>query len=998
MKRKTNLILLSSALIFTTLGANLVSCNKGNDPIDKKEISVESVSLTSNVSYLNVGKTLQLNTKISPSDATNQEVTYSSTDDNIATISNTGLVTAIKEGDVTLKVITKDGNKESSLSLKIIKENYSYATNANELGEALYDSPYQSKVATSDKFGVKDQDKIGVNIDEASEVYYGSKADDSYDKVIDVTKLTLEEIKSVISSATEINNLNSIQAAIYLAKKYGDEGKTTKIKLPKGKVDIDTTSVTTTRAFILDGLKNVTIEGNDTIINIKINELNYKGYLTITNCTNLSLYNIRFTQEVPANVTGSIESFDLDNRKIEVKINKEFNETIKRVIKNNKKLRSYLEFHKVTKTPIQNGNLVVDGFKSIEFKEVNDQYTATITFTNSIVESQLGTLATLQFAQYDVSGIAIDNSENVYVDSITMNHAYGMGLTCGYVNNFFLNKYNQVIEENTSNLITSCADALHFSMMKGEVKVTNSIIEYSHDDALNIKHGYYYKVDDCDTLNKVFTFSRITTSMNLPKEGDKIQIYEEESFEGHGTYTVVSAKEESGKMLVTVKERIRNYNTWNASRVTFIYDTPMLTFKNNIIRNKRNRGILVQVPNAIIENNTFQNVGHGSIQAGTAMDKFNEATLPQDITIRNNKFISNNYLTGGTLYGDVSIFAIAKNGAVAPNGTIKGATIENNYFYNNGNSAISLRGVGDSTIKDNLFYDVSSSQPNGEAYNCIFSLSNTSDVTISGNYNQYNLTKGLSGIIPQGTTSKDSINLIDNKSIEFQVIDDVGPEVDITKATGNITIDGNIDEWSNIGATDIEIRGYTDALGNEWTKAQLDPTFEVKKLMMTWDDTGIYIGFDIFDDKLDCRTINDFWMGDCVEVLASTITNMPTADLQVYKEEGGVIQTAFAPTWTSTNYNTIAKVRSNSKYVDNKDLLECKLVKTSNGYSGEIKYPFTMVPEFKESIDNNKRINMAIIVGDAERDSRKRIQASNVAHNVENNKTSTARMPQYLFK
>ena len=57
-----------------------------------------------------------------------------------------------------------------------------------------------------------------------------------------------------------------------------------------------------------------------------------------------------------------------------------------------------------------------------------------------------------------------------------------------------------------------------------------------------------------------------------------------------------------------------------------------------------------------------------------------------------------------------------------------------------------------------------------------------------------------------------------------------------------------------------------------------------------------------------------------------------------------------------------------------------------------------MVPEFKESIDNNKRINMAIIVGDAERDSRKRIQASNVAHNVENNKTSTARMPQYLFK
>ncbi|HBS10719.1 MAG TPA: hypothetical protein DEA28_03240, partial [Firmicutes bacterium] len=116
------------------------------------------------------------------------------------------------------------------------------------------------------------------------------------------------------------------------------------------------------------------------------------------------------------------------------------------------------------------------------------------------------------------------------------------------------------------------------------------------------------------------------------------------------------------------------------------------------------------------------------------------------------------------------------------------------------------------------------------------------------------------------------------------------------------------------------------------------------------------------------------------------------------KEEGGVIQTAFAPTWKSSNYNTIAKVRSNSNYVNNASLLESVLTLTSDGYKGEIKYPFTLMPEFKTSIDNGERIDFAIIIADAERDSRKRVQASNVAHNVENNKTTTARMPQYLFK
>ena len=994
MKKKANLILLSSALIFSSLGVNLTSCSNN----ESSKVSVETITLSSNVSYLVVGDKLTLTTKITPANATNQKVSYYSSDDSVASVSSDGVVSANKIGDVTIKAISEDGNKESSVSIKVIGKDYSFISNANELGEALYESPYQNKVATSDKFGLSDPSVVGVNLDESSKIYYSTKEDSEYDKIIEPNILTLEEIKSVITNATEINNLNRIQAAIYLAKKENDNGKSVKIKLQSGIIDVDTTNISTTRAFILDGLNNTTIEGNNTVINLKISEMNYKGYMSISNCKNLTLFGIRFKQEVQANATGVVESYDLENRKAVVKIDEEFNETISRAIKNNKKLRSYLEFHKATKAPIQNGNFVVDGFKGYEVKEDNGVYKVTITFNSPINESQLGTLATLQFAQYDISGIAIDDSENIHIESITMNNAYGMGLTSGYTKDLYLNQFKLMVEENTNALMTSCADALHFSMMSGDVKITNSLIEYSHDDALNIKHGYFYKVADADTSSYTFTFTRITTSMPLPNEGDKIAIYEESTFNSHGTYTVVSAKEENGKMLVKVKERIRNFNTWEASRVTFLSNTPNFVFSNNIVRNKRNRGILVQVPNAVVENNTFMNVGHGSIQAATAMDKFNEATLAQNIIIKNNKFISNNYLVGGTLYGDVSIFAIGSNGAVGPSKTISNAMIENNYFYNNGNASISLRGVGDSNVNDNLFFDVSSSQPSGDAYNCIFSLSNTSDVTIKGNYNQYNLTNGLSGIIPQGTTSKDGINLVDNKSIEFQVINDVGPEIDITKATGKITIDGNVDEWEQVGATNIEIRGYTDALGNEWTKSQLDPTFSIKKLMMTYDDTGIYIGFEVFDNEINCKTIDDFWLGDCVEVLASTITNMPTADLQVYKEEGGVIQTAFAPTWKSSNYNTIAKVRSNSNYVNNASLLESVLTLTSDGYKGEIKYPFTLMPEFKTSIDNGERIDFAIIIADAERDSRKRVQASNVAHNVENNKTTTARMPQYLFK
>lgn len=999
MKKKS--LLLFSSTILLPIGAGLSACTSSNDPSSSftqgESINVESITIENSEKYLNVGSSLSLAVTFLPENATDKSLIYSSSNNEVATVNEAGLVTALKEGNVTITATSVSGSKTSSISLSVIKAGYEFKNNANEMGEALAESEYQSNIAGASKFGLSSPDTVGVNLEESKEVLYAPKEDSQYDEVIVAANLSLAQIKSVLPSATEINGYTMIQGAINLAKSYNDQGKTVKIKLPSGKIDVDTTSVTTTRAFILEGLNGTAIEGNDTTINIQIAELNYKGYMYASNCKNLTIYGITFAEEVGANVTGTVESYDLDEYKATIKIDKDYNETMKRVVASNKSLRSYLEFHKVTKVPLQNGNFAVDNFKKTEISESNGEYIVTITFNSAINESQLGTLASLQFAQYDVHGITISDSENIYLESLTMNKSYGMGITANGVRNLYLNRFNLVVKEGSKDLMTSCADATHFSLLTGEVKFTNSIIEYSHDDALNIKHGYWYKLDEVVSKDRQFTLSKITSEMSLPKVGDKIAVYNETTFEDYGTYTVASAKEESGKMIITVNERPSKTSTWGNARVTFLSNTPNFIFKNNIVRNKRNRGILIQVPNAIIENNTFKNVGHGSIQAGSALDRFNEATLPQEITIRNNKFIGNDYLSNGNLYGDISIFAIANNGVVAPKGTIKNCSIENNFFTENGNACVSLRGVSSSLIKDCFFYNASSSQPSGDAYNCLFSLSNTESLTIEGSYNQYNLGNGLSGIIPQGSTSDEDVELKDNQNIAFQVIDDVGPEIDVAKANGEISIDGSLSEWDSIGATDIEIRGITDALGVEWQESQLESTFKVNKLMMTHNDNGIYLAFDVFDDKIDCKTVNDFWLGDCVEILASTITNKPNADLSVYKEEGGVIQAAFAPTWESKNYSTIAEVRSNSSYVENKDLLEAKFLINSTGYTGEICFPFTLMPEFKAAIDEGKRIDFAIVIADSERPSHKRIQESNVPHNVESNKTMTARMPQYLF-
>ena len=725
--------------------------------------------------------------------------------------------------------------------------------------------------------------------------------------------------------------------------------------------------------------------------------MNYKGYFNLSGSKNVHFKDITFRQKVAANMTCKVSKYDKANKEITLVVDPEFHDLAKELLKTKKKLRTFVEFDRYTRAPRQEGNFVVDGFSSYTISEKDGNYEVVVKFNNEINEGPVNTLASLQFAQYDQAGATINNSENIYLENLTINSASGMAFTSSKTKNLYLNRFNLKVKDGSNSLMTSCADALHFSLMSGEVKVTSSLIEYCHDDALNIKHGYFYSLSNVTSSTRTIEVKRITSQMPLPSVGDKIGIYNEDTFESYnpsqGYYTVKEASESNGIMTLVLNERM-NASSWTNARVTFLSNTPSFTFSNNIVRNKRNRGIIVQVPSANITNNTFMNVGHGSIQAATAMDIYNEATLPQSITIANNKFINNNYIKPDPLIGDISIFAISKNGTVGPTGTLSNANISNNYMTKNGNAAISLRGVGDSFAKDNLFYNVSRTQPTGDTYNTIFHLYNDKNIEISGNYNEYTLDKNLAGITTAGTTAEEQIVLKDNKNVNFLTIDDVGPQIDVPKFTNSISIDGNLADWDAQGI-DIELTGATDSEGNEINLKTIENNFKVHTLKMGYNDTGIYFGFDIYDNLMEFKTPNDFWMGDCVELMMSTITNLPNADLSVYKEQGGVLQAAFAPNWVKQH--TVARVRSNSKYVDN-DSMQVSIVKGTSNYSGEILIPFTMAPEFKEAIDNEKRIDICIICADGDRPSQKRVQAANVIHNVENNKTKTARMAQYLFK
>ncbi|MCQ2069069.1 MAG: Ig-like domain-containing protein [Bacteroidaceae bacterium] len=89
--------------------------------LESKFKNVTGVSIEPAEVTLEVGDTLRLVAAITPGDATNKKVTWSSNDATKVTVDNTGKITAVAFGQATITVTTVDGSKTYSCEVKVIE-------------------------------------------------------------------------------------------------------------------------------------------------------------------------------------------------------------------------------------------------------------------------------------------------------------------------------------------------------------------------------------------------------------------------------------------------------------------------------------------------------------------------------------------------------------------------------------------------------------------------------------------------------------------------------------------------------------------------------------------------------------------------------------------------------------------------------------------------------------------------------------------------------------
>ena len=104
-------------------GNSIDSPEQPEDPEPEPEvIPVENVVLNQNNVTLNIGETTTLQATITPDNATNKNVTWTSEDSDIASVDKDGKVTAKKVGKTTITVTTEDGQKIATCEVTVIEK------------------------------------------------------------------------------------------------------------------------------------------------------------------------------------------------------------------------------------------------------------------------------------------------------------------------------------------------------------------------------------------------------------------------------------------------------------------------------------------------------------------------------------------------------------------------------------------------------------------------------------------------------------------------------------------------------------------------------------------------------------------------------------------------------------------------------------------------------------------------------------------------------------
>lgn len=654
-------------------------------------------------------------------------------------------------------------------------------------------------------------------------------------------------------------------------------------------------------------------------------------------------------------------------------------------------IQGYLEYDQFTYLPRENGNDIypenIAGYTYLGNQEIE------IRFTDPIKKMPLATIVVLRHKLYENDAFFVENSKNLYFESVNIYSAPGMGLKAYSCENIYLNRFSTCLKPGTDRLMTVTADSVHTINCSGALNVTNCLFENRGDDALNT-HGVYLKIGNIISSKSVYAYNPRGYHF-APKEGDVIEISNNIDLSTIQKLTVesVAIAENGDGFNITFTDEIDDVvvASMNANEGDVICNpsrTATLYFVNNIVRNSRCRGILVQTKGATIMNNTFANMSDSAILLTSDIDDWYESMPSANVKISNNKIVGNNRCwTSGQ--AEISAICFGSENAMGAVGLQDNIEITNNFIANGRRAGIFLNSVGNVKINNNIIHNVGTQAQIGMLDTAI-GLTYAENIEIKNNLINANSGTSFHAAYIGNEVNTDTIIVENNSGLSMSdIISDVKEATEIAKINATITIgDKSLADWENIG-TIVEMVGKTD-VGQDVVNP--DPSDFSNWLKIAWTESGLYFAYSVVDDDLKFNDTSQYWYGDGVEAFLCTNTTSQSSMGTLKLSEPGCMQMFMSP---STTGCLLSDVRSSEEVLAKQAMIQmsCWLKADGSGYEGEAYIPFEAIDGLSELVNNESEFSFCVNFFDVDSVG-KQISVSNADAPVENNKFVPSRMPK----
>ncbi|MDY6094158.1 MAG: right-handed parallel beta-helix repeat-containing protein [Candidatus Enteromonas sp.] len=678
------------------LGSEETSSELANVPVQGVELQLEANEIF-------VGETTSFSVVISPSDASVKTYIANASPTSVASIEG-NLITGTAPGEARITVTTDDGGHTAEATLHV-KERRTPVTDSEYLS-SISEDPYRTKtVPNGEGWGLSDTGNVGIDRDLfESEVRYPVPSEGKIYEAADYGIAPGEENNAgrLINLLSELAEVEGVKIVRFASATY-EFGNT----------------------ISGNNLRDIYLVGQE---KTKFVFTKWMTYIHFSHCVNAHIQSITFDINPSPTVSGVIVSSEEDdaNGYIYVKLDEGYDVTAPAYQRYASERRgSYAEYYYDSTyeayVPNRSGNLFYNpGLKNLEYSSKTGLLKVTLSKSFPYCSYKApapGTVVGIGYQVYENHGFYFQECENTYMEHVTVYTVGGMGMRTDNGKNLYLNHVRFIREPGTKRLLTCTADILHTCNLSGEAIFSNCELEGSHDDAINVK-SFYTRITAI--RNNVVTVAQTQSEVAIGFEvGDEVDVYNPTGLQYKDTFTVVGVEQIGTTFELTLDKNMpsRGSNSYLGFSLGNATKAVHLTLENSFIKNKRNRGILLQGRHSQIKNCTFQNVVMGAVQVLGVDDVFKEAIVPQDIEITNTKFLQ--------CWDDLSVFTWDASGA-STSGTLHDVEISNNYFYHGTGTSLYCRGVGNVSVKNNLFQEMGSKK-----YSC--RILDSQDIALENN-------------------------------------------------------------------------------------------------------------------------------------------------------------------------------------------------------------------------------------------------------------------------